>query len=403
MSVEILLSDLGHGLTTGEVVAVLVREGDVVAADSSVLEVEAEKSVVAIPAPRAGKIARVLVAKGQTVRFGQPLMILQEESTAMTTPKKVRVEAKRLARELGVDLQAVRGSGRDGRVTVRDIRAAAASAQEAPATPEEPPTKDDVQPAEGIPAQHGSREPAMPPGELDQDEFGYVRRERLSDLRRDWADLMARSVAGIPHAVAFDDADVTEMERIRKSIPPAYLGPTVKLSPLAFALKATALALRQHPLLNASFDHENGRIIYRQYVHLGVAFETPKGLRVPVLRNVDQMGVLQIARELTLLGARARSPQFADEELRGGTFTIHNQTGAGVYGTPIVRPPEAAALLLGRLRWMLGVFEGKIEGRLMMPLSLSHDARFIDAGAAGRFLADVIDHLQSPGRLLVAK
>ena len=150
---------------------------------------------------------------------------------------------------------------------------------------------------------------------------------------------------------------------MRKTIPPAYLGPTVKLTAMPFVIKAVALALRQHPVLNASLDEEKDEIVYKQYVNLGVAVDTPRGLVVPVLRNVDQMGMLQIARELTLLAARARSAEFAVEELRGGTFTVSNLGAVGgAYSTPIINHPEVAILLLGRSRWLLGVHEGQDRG-----------------------------------------
>jgi pyruvate dehydrogenase E2 component (dihydrolipoamide acetyltransferase) len=231
-----------------------------------------------------------------------------------------------------------------------------------------------------------------------------VRREKMSKIRQTIAAQMVKSVSTIPHVTNFDDADVTDLERMRKTVPPAYLGPTVKLTAMPFVLKAVALALRQHPTLNASLDEQKTEIVYKQYVNIGVAVDTPRGLIVPVIRNVDQMGVLQIARELTLLSARARSADFKIEELRGGTFTISNLGAVGgVYSTPIINHPEVGILLLGRSRWLLGVFEGKIEGRLKMPLSLSYDHRVVDGAVAGRFLNDVIDFLQSPGKLLLTK
>ena len=191
---------------------------------------------------------------------------------------------------------------------------------------------------------------------------------------------------------------------MRKTIPPAYLGPTIKLTAMPFVIRAVALALRQHPLLNASIDEEKKQIVYKQYVNVGVAVDTPRGLIVPVLKGADRMSILQIARELTLLAARARSAEFTVDELHGGTFTISNLGAVGgVYSTPIINHPEVAILLLGRSRWMLSVFEGKIEGRLKMPLSLSFDHRVVDGAAAGRFLNDVIDYLQSPGKLLLMK
>ena len=244
----------------------------------------------------------------------------------------------------------------------------------------------------------------MPPGELSEDAYGHVRRQRMPRIRRTIAEKMVKSASTIPHVTNFDDADVTELERMRKTIPPAYLGPTVKLTAMPFVIKAVALALRQHPVLNASLDEEKDEIVYKQYVNLGVAVDTPRGLVVPVLRNVDQMGILPIARELTLLAARTRSADFAVEELRGGTFTVTNLGAVGgTYSTPIINHPEVAILLLGRSRWLLGVHEGKIEGRLMMPLSLSYDHRVVDGATAGRFLNDVIDYLQVTGKLLLTK
>ena len=301
-----------------------------------------------------------------------------------------------MARELGLDLSRIQGSGKGGRITVEDVRAAAAQ----PAAVEEQPAES----AEGAPAQRGTREPAVPPGELGEDAYGSVRRQRMPRIRRTIAEKMVKSATTIPHVTNFDDADVTELERMRKTIPPAYLGPTVKLTAMPFVMKAVALALRQHPVLNASLDEENDEIVYKQYVNLGVAVDTPRGLVVPVLHNVDQMGIVQIARELTLLAARTRSAEFTVEELRGGTFTVTNLGAVGgTYSTPIVNHPEVAILLLGRSRWLLGVHEGKIEGRLMMPLSLSYDHRVVDGAAASRFLNDVIDYLQAPGKLLLTK
>jgi pyruvate dehydrogenase E2 component (dihydrolipoamide acetyltransferase) len=286
---------------------------------------------------------------------------------------------------LGVELSHVQGSGKGGRVTVDDVRAAASATTETAAP-------------------LGLREPAVPPGELGEDSYGPVRRERMSKIRRTIATQMVKSVTTIPHVTNFDDADVTDLDRMRKTIPQTYLGPTIKLTAMSFVMRAVALALRQHPLLNASIDDAKEEIVYKQYVNLGVAVDTRRGLVVPVIRHVDQMGIVEIARELTLLAARVRSAEFTVNELRGGTFTISN-LGAigGAYSTPIINHPEVAILLVGRSRWQLGVHDGKIEGRLMMPLSLSYDHRVVDGAAAGRFLNDVIDYLQSPAKLLLTK
>jgi pyruvate dehydrogenase E2 component (dihydrolipoamide acetyltransferase) len=439
MSIEFRLPELGENIKSGDVVTVLVREGDVIAANDGVIELETDKAVVEIACPHPGKIIKVHVTKGQTLQVGQPVLTVDGEPAAKpptapfkpeptataqkpeptaTAPAKksepldaavppAGPEARRLARELGVELSQVSGSGKGGRITVEDVRAAAAGlGQPGRASPEAAAEGPAAQPAtaEGIAPQRGTREPAVPPGELGEDAYGPVRRERMSKIRRTIAAQMVKSAGTIPHVTNFDDADVTDLERMRKTIPPAYLGPTVKLTALPFAMKAVALALRQHPLLNASLDEEQQAIVYKQYVNVGVAVDTPRGLIVPVIRNVDQMGILQIARELTLLAARARSAEFGVDELRGGTFTISNLGAVGgTYSTPIINHPEVAILLLGRSRWRLSVFEGRIEGRLLMPLSISFDHRVVDGAAAGRFLNDVIDFLQSPGKLLLTR
>ena len=330
MNVDFKLPPLGENVAGGDVVSVLVREGDVIAANDGVMEIETDKAVVEIPCPQAGKISKVLVAKGQAVKVGQPLLTLETESVETQSapvapsarPQAVVAEteavaaaaqeipagpeARRLARELGVDLARVQGTGRGGRISVEDVRAAASHA----ASPAKPPQQPEQSAATvaGIPAQRGSREPAVPPGILGEDTYGHVRREPMSRIRRTIAAQMTKSASTIPHVTNFDDADVTELERLRKTIPPAYLGPTVKLTAMPFALKAVALALRQHPLLNASLDEEKGEIVYKQYVSLGVAVDTPRGLVVPVIRNADRLGILDIARELTLLAARAARP-----------------------------------------------------------------------------------------------
>jgi pyruvate dehydrogenase E2 component (dihydrolipoamide acetyltransferase) len=426
MNVDFKLPALGENIAGGDVTSVLVREGDVIAANDSVLEIETDKAVVEIPCPHAGKITKILVTKGQAIKVGQPVLSVETESasaesTSVAAPAKTQAvvseteaepagaqeipagpEARRLARELGVDLARMKGTGRDGRISVEDVRAAAAQATPASEPPKQPEPPESS--AGGIPAQRGSLEPAVPPGVLGEDAYGHVRREPLSRIRRTIAAQMTKSASTIPHVTNFDDADVTELERLRKTIPPAFLGPTVKLTAMSFALKAVALALRQHPLLNASLDEEKGEIVYKQYVNIGVAVDTPRGLVVPVIRNADRLGILDIARELTLLAARARAAEFGVDELRGGTFTISNLGAVGgIYSTPIINHPEVAILLLGRSRWLLGVHEGKIEGRLKMPLSLSFDHRVVDGAAATRFLNDVIDYLQSPGKLLLVK
>jgi pyruvate dehydrogenase E2 component (dihydrolipoamide acetyltransferase) len=283
----------------------------------------------------------------------------------------------------------VQGSGSHGRITPEDVKAAAAPAAGLAA----------AAPA----AEAAVPEPVTPPGEPGQDAWGPVRRERLSKVRRTIAAQMVKSATTIPHVTNFDDADVTELEQLRKGVPKGYLGANVKLTAMPFVMKAVAIALRHHPLLNASFDEENGQVVYKEYVHLGVAVDTPRGLIVPAVRNVDRMTVPEIARALLTVAERARAVQFTVEDLRGGTFTLSNLGAVGgTYSTPIINHPEVALLLLGRSRWMPVVRGEGIEKRLMLPLSLSYDHRLVDGATASRFLNEVIDLLQSPARLLLA-
>lgn len=420
MNVEFRLPALGENIEDGDIVNVLVHEGEQIAANHPVFELETDKAVVEIPCPHSGKIAKIHVGKGESVKVGQTLLTLEAEAAEEQTVAPARVEtparepaeapagvetpmgeppvppaagplpagpaARRLARGLGVDLRQVAGSGRQGRITAEDVERAAAGRQaDKPAVPPGP-----------------AAAAVVPPGEPGEDGWGPVRRERISKIRRTIAEQMVRSAGTIPHVTNFDDADVTGLEHLRKGVPPGYLGEDLKLTMMPLVIKAVALALRGHPLLNASLDEENQQIIYKQYVNIGVAVDTPRGLVVPALRHCDRMAIPEIARELKTLAERARAAAFAVEDLRGGTFTISNLGAVGgSYSTPIINHPEVAILLVGRSRWMPVVGDQKIETRLIMPLSLSFDHRVVDGAAAGRFLNEVIDYLQSPGKLLL--
>ncbi len=216
---------------------------------------------------------------------------------------------------------------------------------------------------------------------------------------------MVRSATTIPHVTNFDDANVTELDNLRHGAAAGPAEENVRLTLMPFVLKAVALSLRAHPTLNASLDGED--VVYKDYVNVGVAVDTPRGLIVPVIRNADRMRIAQLAEALAALAQRARAAEFGLEELRGGTFTISNLGAVGgAYSTPIINHPEVAVLLLGRARWMPvagGPQHDKVEIRLMLPLSLSYDHRLVDGAAAGRFLNEVIGLLQAPARLLMAQ
>ena len=435
MATEFKLPDLGENIASGDVVTVFVSEGDVVKPGQALLEVETDKAVIEVPCPPGGLVAKVLVKKGDTVKVGQPLVMLDAPGAAPAkpaaapakpapapapapaaapaaaarpaapapapvaapapAPAAVAVDeppalaatvepagpaVRRLARELGVDLARVRGTGQAGRIIREDVIAAVRHASAAPAGR----TRGDSTSTE-------------------RDDWGPIRREQMSRMRKTIAANMVRSVQTIPHLTNFDDADVTELEVLRKASAAEYAKNNLKLTALSFVIKAVSLSLRQHPAINATIDMEKGEIIYREYVNVGLAVDTPRGLVVPVLRDCDQMSIPQVAQAVADTAEKAKNAQYGIEDLRGGTFTISNLGAVGgAYSTPIINWPEVAILLLGRSRKMPVVHDDKIESRLMMPLSLSYDHRVIDGAMAARFLNEIIGYLESPGRLLLA-
>ena len=444
MATEFKLPDLGENIASGDVVTVFVSAGDVVKPGQPLLEVETDKAVIEVPCPPGGRVASVLVKKGDTVKVGQTLVTLEPATggAAATpvpaTPAPVAAPAaaaakpaavapaappapaavvakpapapaaapiaasapepeprsgtatavepagpavRRLARELGVDLGRVRGSGPGGRIVREDVVAAVRQAS----------------------AAGPSLRPRADTGATERDDWGPIRREQMSRMRKTIAANMVRSVQTIPHLTNFDDADVTELEHLRKASAAEYAKSNLKLTALSFVIKAVSLSLRQHPSVNATIDPEKGEIVYKDYVNVGLAVDTPRGLVVPVLRNCDQLSIPQIAQAIADTAEKAKNAQYGLEDLKGGTFTISNLGAVGgAYSTPIINWPEVAILLLGRSRKMPIVHDDKIESRLMMPLSLSYDHRIIDGAMAARFLNEVIGYLESPGRLLLA-
>ena len=439
MATAFTLPDLGENIDSGDVVSVLVAPGDTVKPGQAVLEVETDKAVIEVPCPPGGVVKEVLVKKGETVAVGQKLLSLEAAGAAAAAPPasaaatappaekpaaarpaaapapqpvvvaepvsvvepapavesngRAAVEGghqaaaepagpavRRLARELGVDLARVTGSGPSGQIVREDVVAA-------------------VRRAGG----GGTAVQQVAAGGGERDEWGPIHREQMSRMRKTIAANMVRSVSTIPHLTNFDDADVTELERLRKESAAEYAKTDVKLTALAFVVKAVSLSLRQHPVVNASVDMEKGELIYKDYVNVGLAVDTPRGLVVPVLRDCDRQSIPHIAQEIAQTAEKAKNSQYGVEDLRGGTFTISN-LGAigGSYSTPIINWPEVAILLIGRSRKLPVVVDDRIEPRLMMPLSLSYDHRVIDGALAARFLKEVIGYLESPGRLLLA-
>lgn len=432
MSRPFALPDLGEGLTEAEIVAVLVHEGDVIAEDAPLLEVETDKAQVEIPSPMGGRVEKIHVSPGQTVKVGTILVTFADDGAparpataashapapkpAAAAPSAVSTRAstppapaagpvaatpatRRLARELGVKLQDVRGTGPGGRILDDDVQAAAGSRTSQPtiAAPSEraKPTTP-AGPAKPL-ASVGLEPPPLPRFE----QWGPIERAALSHLRRTIAERMTLSATLIPHVTHFDRADITDLDAIITRNLEAARAQGVTLTLTGFLLKASALALRSHPQFNASLDPAAGEVILKRYYHLGVAVATERGLIVPVLRDVDRKPVLEVARELGALAQRVREGKATLDDLRGGTFTITN-IGAlgGTAAIPIINYPEVAILGVARARPEPVVRQGQIVPRLILPLTLTFDHRIADGADGARLATDIVQRLEAPERLL---
>jgi pyruvate dehydrogenase E2 component (dihydrolipoamide acetyltransferase) len=416
-----VLPDLGEGLVEAEIRNVLVHEGDVVKEDSPLLEVETDKAQVEIPSPFAGRVEKIHVQPGQTVKVGQPLVSFGDLAGAVEavrrTPAVARAAAtpvetksapavdggpvpatpstRRLARELGVELRTVRGSGPGGRISDDDVRAATAKAPSAPpAAPREAAPAGPARPLAAV----GLEPPPLPKFE----QWGPVERQALSHLRRTIAERMTLSAALIPHVSHFDKADITDLNAIVIRSFDAAKQRGITLTLTSFLLKAAALALQEYPQFNASLDPGAGELILKRYCHLGIAVATERGLIVPVIRDVDKKPVMELARELAALAQRVRDGKAALDDLRGGTFTITNIGALGGTGAiPIINYPEVAILGVARGREEPVVRGAQIVVRTMLPLTLTFDHRVADGADGARFAQAIIRRLEAPETLFV--
>lgn len=416
MASEIKLQALKEGVESVEVNAVKVAAGDVIAKDQALLEVQADKAALDVASPVAGRVTKLLVKAGDQVKVGQPYVLIEEtdgaarkaepekeplpkQQTAPLPPVPSREvkesnghrapappppaptadgtlplagpATRHLARELGVDLRLVSGSGRNGRITPDDVKAFVRQMASGPA------------PVTAVAATGTA--PKLP----DFAKFGPVEPQSLTRVRKLTAGQMALAWSLIPHVTQHDSADITDLEAFRKA---QTTGP--KLTVTAFALKAAAIALKEFPTFNASLDLASGQLILKRYYHVGVAVDTEGGLLVPVIRDVDKKTIAELARELTEAAELARKGK---ADMQGGTFTITNLGGIGGTGfTPIINWPEVAILGLSRSRLEPVVRNGQVVPRLMLPLSLSYDHRVIDGAAAARFTRRLAEMLENP-------
>ena len=428
---DVKLPKLGEGADSGVVVNLFVKEGDPVASGQAVIELENEKAVASIPSTASGIVSRIFVKPGDRIGVGQ--RILSVEGGAAPTPaatpsaagragsplpaggahgvtrptKPIEIvdtpaaespdeivnenpaappSVRRIARELGIDLRKIRGSESGGRIVIGDLRdyiqRLIASATRGRA-------------GSPLPAgAHGVTRPTVSES-IDFSKWGPVTKKAISPLRQVIMRRMGESWSAVPRVTQFDEADFARLSELRKKFGAKYEKKGVKLTLTPLVLKAVAESLKKHPMFNSSLDEAANEIVVKEYVHIGVAVDTEQGLIVPVLRDVDKKSVLDLARELEQLAAKARDRKISAEELKGGTFTISNQGAiGGGHFTPIVNLPEVAILGLGRGATKPVVRDGKVVVAMMTPLALSYDHRVIDGGAAARFIVDLVKALQ---------
>lgn len=442
MSKEFALPDLGEGITEAQVIRVMIQEGDDVAEDQYLMEVETDKAAVEIPSPFAGKASRVHVKEGDTVNVGDVVVTIDDNGAAAPPAKAEKKPAKKeeqqaekpserkresakddgksaaaqrpsaqesppssarrttvpaapavrkLARERGIDIEEVEGTGPGGRVTREDVENFQSGGGRADRDGGE----------ETSPPRKIQRLGGLPDGTDDEDKWGPIRKVRLSQIRKTIANQMTRSAFTAVHVTHGDEADITELDRMRRALNEAT-GNDPKLTAMTFVIRAVCLAMRNHPIFNAAFDEENGEIIYKKYINMGIAVDSDRGLIVPVVRDVGSMSMRDIARELRTIADLIRSNKFAIEDLRGGTFTITN-VGAlgGSFSTPIINYPEVAILGLGRSRKVPAFKNGNVVEATVLPLNLSFDHRATDGANAARFTTEIKEYLETPARFLL--
>jgi pyruvate dehydrogenase E2 component (dihydrolipoamide acetyltransferase) len=437
---EFKLPELGEQIAAGDVLRVLVKAGDTLERDQPVLELETDKATIEVPSSVSGTVAHVKVKAGDKVKVGQAILTVDgggaqpgppplahasaagtpptvaapataaaveidtpRAATAATSQKVVDIHraprhheapaasgpaapaspsVRRMARELGVEINLVIGTGPSGRISIEDVKAHA---------------KRLVLAASSAPAAPGVATPVEPLPDFSR--WGSIERQQMRAVRRKTAEHLAAAWAAIPHVTQHDAADISALEEFRKRYAKQVEAAGGSLTVTAVAVKIVAAALKAFPQFNTSIDVAAGEIVYKHYVHIGVAVDTDRGLLVPVIRHADAKSITQIAVELTGLSEKARTRKISLEELQGGCFSVSNFGGiGGGFFTPIVNAPEVAILGISRAR-MEPVYSketGQFVPRFMLPLSLSYDHRVIDGADGARFLRWIVDAFEQP-------
>ena len=456
MEKEFRLADPGEGIHEAEIVDILVSEGDQVEEDQLILVIETDKAAVEVPSPMAGVIKKISVAKGDTVKVGDVLIIFdvdaeeeaekeeaeetKEEKTPESDEKEKKKEAetreesgeskeekeqekpekmpgkkkpvpavpstRRVARELGVDLYEVEPSGPGGRVTTEDVKAYSEGKEKKPEEKAE--KKSTREEKQEKPA--GKKERKKPASETptlpDFSQWGPVEKIPLRSVRRTIAKRMKLSWSEIPHVTHADMADITELEIFRRKHKTEIEKQGGALTLTVFVIKAAVAALKSHSRFNASLDIDQEEIILKHYYHIGLAVDTDRGLLVPVIRDADRKSITDLAREFPTLADKTRKGEIEPDDMTGGSFTITNVGSLGGTGfTPIINYPQAAILGMAKARLqpvVMGDMENfRVKPRLMLPMVLGFDHRIADGADAARFMGEIVSALENPEKLMM--
>jgi pyruvate dehydrogenase E2 component (dihydrolipoamide acetyltransferase) len=417
----VVVPDLGD-FAGVEIIDVLVKAGDDVAAEQGLVTLETEKASMDVPSPEAGRVLEVKVAVGSKVSAGDALLVLQPSGAALpaaagapapavparptsppsgkptparAAPARAAAQTpmsfgeahaspsvRKLARELGVDLGRVRGSGAKSRVTAEDVKSF---------------VKEVMQGGAGAP----SALPAVPA--VDFAKYGRVETEPLSRIQKISGPRLHASWVNVPHVTQHDEADITELEEKRSALKEQAKQRGIKVTPLAFIIRACALALAEMPHFKSSLSPDGASLVVKHYTHIGFAADTPNGLVVPVIRDADKKDLYEIAKALATLSDRARTGKLQSDDIQGGVFTVSSLGGiGGRFFTPIINAPEVAILGVSRSAWQPIYRDLAFVPRLILPLSLSYDHRVIDGAQAVRFTTRLCEILAEPGQLVEA-
>ena len=439
MANEIKLPNLGEGIDNASVLSVLVTEGQAVTKDDPIIEIESDKATLEVPAGSDGTVSRLLVKAGDTVSIGQAIITIEDaddtgppqqedssqtnekepasetspdnndpsleaepeidaasDTTATETPVVVPAETappstttdpdqrtpvfaapsvRQFAREIGIHIHEVPGSGPSGRISIEDIKTYARS--------------------QAGPRAGTSGPPVVPLPDFSR--FGDVTKEPLTRVRRATATNIAQAWSTIPHVTLFHEADVTDVETMRQKQKDHASAAGGRLTITAILLKVVAAALRANPKLNASVDLSGNELVLKKYINIGVATDTERGLYVPVIRAVDSKSIIELAVELTQIAEESREGRLEPDRMQGASFSISNLGGLGTgHFTPIVNPPEIAILGVGRSAEQPRYIDGQLRPRIMLPLALSFDHRAIDGADGARFMTWIVEALAQP-------